>query len=90
MMGYEWHDLIGNLGVFCILATYLLLQLEKITANSLVYPTLNAIGAAMVVYSLLFDFNLSAMVIEAAWVIISCIGIGRILLRESSLSDKNV
>ena len=34
MTGYEFHDLLGNLGVFFILATYLLLQLEKIEANS--------------------------------------------------------
>ena len=77
MYGYEWHDFVGNIGVFCILATYLLLQLEKLDATSLSYSVLNAFGAGLVVFSLLYDFNLSAMVIEMAWLLISLFGIAR-------------
>ena len=77
MYGYEWHDFVGNIGVFCVLAAYLLLQLEKLDVTSLFYSVLNAFGAGLVVFSLLYDFNLSAMVIETAWLLISLFGIAR-------------
>ena len=32
-MGYTWYDFVGNVGVFLLLAAYLLLQLNKITSN---------------------------------------------------------
>ena len=38
MLGYEFHDLVGNVGVLCILATYLLLQIERIEPTSLIFP----------------------------------------------------
>ena len=37
MLEYEAHDLVGNVGVLCILATYLLLQIERIEPTSLVF-----------------------------------------------------
>ena len=77
MTGYEWHDLVGNIGVFCILATYLMLQLEKVLVTSMLYSSLNALGAGMVVFSLLYDFNLSAFVIESMWLLISLLGVAR-------------
>ena len=83
MSGYEWHDFIGNLGVLCILAMYLLVQLEKIDPQSLIYSSINGLGAALILFTLFFDFNLSAFVIEAAWLLISIIGIGRYLMRSS-------
>jgi hypothetical protein len=82
MIGYEWHDLVGNIGVFCILVTYLMLQLEKILVTSFLYSGLNALGAGMVVFSLLYDFNLSAFVIESAWLLISLLGIARRVILE--------
>lgn len=77
MLGYELHDLIGNLGVLCILTTYLLLQLERIVATSVLYSVLNALGSGMIVYSLLFEFNLSAFIVELAWLVISVFGLTR-------------
>ena len=74
-MTYTFYDLLGNIGVFLIILTYLLLQLRRITSESLLYSVLNAVGAALIVVSLLFDFNLSAFVVEAFWVIISLVGI---------------
>ena len=76
-MTYTFYDLLGNIGVFLIILTYLLLQLRRITSENLLYSVLNAVGAALVIVSLLFDFNLSAFIVEAFWVIISLIGIGR-------------
>jgi hypothetical protein len=45
--------------------------------NSLLYQLCNAIGAAAVVLSLFFNFNLSAFVVETCWVAISLYGMWR-------------
>ena len=34
-MNYDWTDFIGNVGVFLILATYLMLLLERVESRSL-------------------------------------------------------
>ena len=74
-MSYQWYDLIGNVGVFLILTSYLLLQLEKIDPRSIKYSLLNTVGAVAVLISLYFEFNLSAFIIEIFWLIISLIGV---------------
>lgn len=76
-MNYGLMDLVGNIGVAILIVTYLLLQLEKIKSTQLSYSALNALGAALIVASLIVDFNLSALIIEVFWVLISFIGIGR-------------
>lgn len=69
-------DLIGMVGVFIILVTYSLLQTERMSADSLAYSAWNALGSALVMSSLVFGaFNLSAMVIEVFWTIISLYGV---------------
>ena len=74
-MGYTWYDFIGNVGVFLLLAAYLLLQLNKISSAQILYSLLNAIGAALILVSLIFEFNLSAFAIEFFWLLISMVGI---------------
>ena len=76
-MDYSWHDVCGNIGVAMIIGTYLALQLERIRSTTLSYSVLNAVGAALIAVSLLFEFNLSALLIEVFWVAISLIGIQR-------------
>ena len=76
-MDYGLHDFLGNLGVLAVLVTYLLLQMEKMVPNSIAYSLINAIGAVLILYSLIYDFNLSAVIIEFAWLVISVYGIWR-------------
>lgn len=80
-MSYGWPDLAGNVGVGMIIVTYLLLQLGRLDGRSLIYSLLNAVGASLVIFSLVYDFNLSAFVIELFWVLISLIGIFRHLTK---------
>ena len=35
MIEYHWSDFVGNLGVFLVLLSYFLLQLEKIDAQGI-------------------------------------------------------
>lgn len=75
-------DIIGLIGVAFILVTYAALQLEKLDPKALPYSILNAVGAALIVLSLLKDFNLAAFVIEASWFLISLFGIGHIIFKR--------
>ena len=83
MSGYEWHDLVGNLGVLCILGSYLLLQMGKVSSDSGGYLLSNALGALLVLVSLVYDFNLSAFIIESAWLAISIYGLIRVQLKAA-------
>ena len=72
---YEWHDLLGNLGVFLIIGSYFWLQIGRIPGQSKMYSLVNAIGAALILVSLYFNFNLSAVIVEVFWLIISLVGL---------------
>ena len=76
-MNYGPLDFLGNVGVVVLVVTYLMLQLNKLSSDGLAYSLLNAIGAGMIVVSLLYDFNLSALLMEVFWVLISLVGIYR-------------
>jgi len=76
-MNYGPLDVLGNIGVMVLIFTYLMLQLNKLSSDGLAYSLLNAIGAGLIVVSLLYDFNLSALLMEVFWVLISLVGIYR-------------
>ena len=75
IMEYSIYDLLGNVGVFFIIISYLLLQLNKIESSNIFYSLMNLIGASLVIISLIENFNMSAFVIEVFWVGISAIGL---------------
>lgn len=89
MMRYAWYDLIGSIGVAVIIATYVALQLERIRSDQLAYSLLNAVGAGLIVFSLVFNFNFSAFVVESFWVLISLYGIARYFLRNNKDDRQN-
>jgi len=76
-MSYGPIDLVGNIGVVVLMIAYLMLQLNKLRSDGLAYSLLNAIGASLIIISLLYDFNLSALLMEVFWVLISFVGIYR-------------
>ena len=86
-MNLRWFDLAGFVGVLLIVVAYLLLQLNKLPSSALSYSLLNAVGALLVMVSLLFDFNLSAFLMEAFWFLISLLGLFRSLLSWSSAAS---
>ncbi len=74
-MNFEWHDILGTTGVALVLWAYFALQTKRMKAEDLAYSVLNGVGALFVVISLLYRFNLSALLMEGAWVLVSLIGI---------------
>lgn len=75
-------DPVGLVGVAIILVAYLLLSVGKWHANTIRFQAINFFGAWMILFSLYFHWNLSSVVIEIAWAIISVIGIYRAYLTE--------
>ena len=83
-MSYAWYDLTGILGVAAIVITYFLLQIDRIPSDSLGYSVWNALGAAAILISLVFDFNLSAALMEIFWLGISVMGIANFYRRSAA------
>ncbi len=75
MIEYGWPDLLGNLGVAMIVLAYFGLQVGKLDGRALSYSVANALGAALVLVSLRYNFNLSSVIIEIFWLAISVAGI---------------
>ena len=84
-MDYSWFDLIGNVGVLLMVVAYLLLQLERLSGSAISYLLLNAVGAMLVMISLMFRFNLSAFLMEAFWLLISLYGLAKPLLSRRAV-----
>lgn len=80
----NWYDILGTLGVAVIIITYVLLQIERVRSDQLIYSLLNAIGASLILVSLYFDFNLPSVVVEFFWLLISMFGIGKYLARRKN------
>lgn len=86
-MNLSWFDLAGFVGVVLIVAAYLMLQLNRLPSTAPAYSLLNAVGAFLVMLSLLFDFNLAAFLMEAFWFLISLFGLLRpVVAKRSSAS----
>lgn len=73
-----WHDWVGYVGVTLVLLAFLLLQAAKLKGDGLTYQLMNVFGALGVLVSLIFgNFNLSAFVLEVAWIAIGVYGVLR-------------
>lgn len=77
-------DIVGMVGVIIILVAYLLLQINTLRIEDILYSLINIIGSLMVLYSLFYNWNLSAVVIEVAWTAISLYGIFKTLRKRKS------
>ncbi len=85
---FEIADLIGLIGVVLLLIAYFYLSIGRWSSDSLMYQFYNLLGALLILFSLCFHFNLSSFVIEVAWVVISLIGIIRIMQAKKAFDKK--
>ena len=83
-MDYSWFDFVGNTGVLLMVVAYLLLQMQKMSSSGASYLLLNTVGASLVIVSLLFRFNLSALLMEVFWLLISLYGLTRLAARRAA------
>ena len=73
----QWFDLIGYLGVGLIVGSYFLLQIQYWSSTLKRFAMANAVGAALIIFSLCYAFNWPSFVIECFWFIISAYGFVR-------------
>lgn len=77
-------DIIGLIGVALILVVYGLVHADRMDVKKVSFSMLNAVGAGLILISLYVDFNLSAVTIEVAWMLISFYGIYAALKRNKT------
>lgn len=82
-MEYDWANIVGLIGVGIILIAYFLLQCDRVSSKSLAYSVYNLVGAVLIFASLLVHWNLSSVVIEIFWMLISAYGIYRAIKMRS-------
>lgn len=82
IVNMDLADSIGMLGVAIVIMPFFLLQLGKMSSDSMWYQMGNAIGSVLIIFSLIYHWNFSSFVIEVLWLIISLIGIFRLLLKK--------
>jgi len=82
-----FYDIVGIIGVGLILLVYALVQVEKLDVNNIYYSICNALGAALIIVSLMVDFNLPAFLMEFFWVIFSLYGIYK-YIKTNKLKEK--
>ena len=74
---FVWHEVVGLVGVALVLLAYFGLQSGKLRGDGIPFQLANILGAGGIAVSLVYDFNLSAMVIELCWIAISIYGLVR-------------
>jgi predicted membrane protein len=79
-------DAIGMLGTLLIVVAYFLLQLERTDPRGLSYNIINLVGAACLLLSLCFSFNLASFVIEIFWITASLIGLWKYWRRRKDIN----
>ena len=81
-------DAIGISGVLLLLFAYHKINTHQLTANDIAYQVLNFVGSALILVSLFFNWNTAAAFIEVAWMIISLLGMRRILRQRQADQNK--
>jgi hypothetical protein len=77
-------DIGGLIGVLLMLTAYALGQLGRLKMDALSALLMNLAGASLVMVSLLYRFNLSAFLMEAAWALVALGGLIRLALKKRS------
>jgi len=75
-------DALGVVGVLMILVAYAGAQLEKLEPREAPALLLNLVGAGLILLSLYFKFNLSAVLMEGSWALVSLYGLIKLVLRR--------
>ncbi len=83
-------DLVGFLGVSFIIGTYFLSQIGRMDVRRPLYPALNGLGAALILFSLYFTFNAASFFIELFWLGISIVGFVRSLTKRASRAGDHI
>ncbi len=79
-----FSDIVGFVGVSLLIGAYASLTFNFSTPSDLSYPLMNFIASICLTYSLVFNFNLSSLLIEIFWGSISLFGIWKNHIKKKS------
>lgn len=77
MMDIPLTDWVGLVGSAVIVVAYFLNQRGQLASSDWRFPALNLAGAALILFSLFFAWNLPSVLIEVFWIAISLYGLAR-------------
>lgn len=72
-------DPVGVVGVIILLAAYFAVSIERLSSKSIIYQIMNFIAGWLILFSLFFHWNTPSVIIEVSWVLISVLGMYRII-----------
>jgi hypothetical protein len=78
-------QILGILGVGCIIVAYFQLQREVWTSRSLPYLAVNLMGSILMMLSFIPAWNLPGFIIEVFWFLITGYGLWRYLKKRERL-----
>ena len=74
-------DIVGITGVILTLLAYLLLQINRLSSDGITYSLMNLVGSVFIVFSLFYNWNTPALIMEFMWMLISVWGITKVFRR---------
>jgi hypothetical protein len=77
-------DILGVAGVGMTLVAYALAQLGRLRVDRAPSLLMNLVGSLLILLSLSFTFNLSAVLMEAAWGLVALFGLVKLALSARS------
>lgn len=70
-------DAVGLIGVALVLLAYVLVAAARWSSRQPRYQILNLAGTTLVLYSLIYAWNLPAAILQVLWILFSAIGLWR-------------
>jgi purine-cytosine permease-like protein len=77
MSEFSVYDAAGIIGSIVVIVAYFATQAGWLAANDPRFAFANLGGAALIITSLMMDWNLAAFVMEVFWILISLYGLAR-------------
>lgn len=72
-------DVVGIIGVICYQVAYGGLQLGRFRQDDFSYIGLNILGPIFLLISLVFSFNLAAVITQVLWLCLTAIGLAKLI-----------
>lgn len=70
---------IGLTGAAMVLYAYFMISQRKWSEQQKIYHITNIVGAGCILFSLAFNFNIAAFVIQIFWIIIGVLGLIKLM-----------
>ena len=77
-----FHDAIGLVGACLFLVAFAGMQFEKLDPHKPPALLMNFVGALLILWSLVKDFNLPAFFMESVWALVALYGLAKWALKR--------